>query len=107
MERSQITGSVPDEFATNAMARPSGDRANWGTGTVMFIGPEKNVFSGESTENRTVSPAAGARKRSAAKNASVQRSRNASIQAARSRHGLCFTAEEAPAPSPSAIHFRF
>ena len=28
MERSQITGSAPGAFAINAMARPSGDRAN-------------------------------------------------------------------------------
>src|SRR5271157_1605335 len=69
----------------------------------MLGGPEKTVLSGGFTENRTVSLVDGAWCWLTTRNAKAHSNTNASIQAARSRHGLCLTAEDAAPPLPSAI----
>src|SRR5271169_5018677 len=106
MERSQSIGSAPGELATNTMALPSGGEANCGTPTVKLGAPEKTVFSGGLIENRTGPPVCGAWRWLTARNDDAHRNASASIQATRSRHGLCLTTERT-VPSPSEIHFRF
>ena len=78
-------GLAPGTSALNARARPSGERANDGTLTVVLIAAEKAVFSGGKTGKLIGSPDDELIEGRAAKNSAAPRNSAAAIYSAHSR----------------------